>query len=150
MPLLKKNKNKQGYERAKCEFCNLKHGVSEEMCDLKIDEVDGNTMEGASKITLQQILDKMENPRPLVLAVVLKGVHQPNFTHFKSQYVEFKEDDEEAEEKEDSLNLGSCFSNYSEEETLTGDDRWYCRTCKEHRDINKKLEIYKAPKVMIL
>lgn len=63
----------------------------------------------------------------------------------------FEEDKNEGgDESKADLNLDSCFKNYSEEETLTGDDRWYCRTCKEHRDIDKKLELYKAPKILIL
>ena len=47
-------------------------------------------------------------------------------------------------------NLASCFSSFSIEETLGGDDQWYCNVCKEHRDIKKKLEIYKVPKIMII
>jgi uncharacterized UBP type Zn finger protein len=86
-----------------------------------------------------------------VFAVLLKNVNEPNFQHFKSQYVAFEEEKGDGnEEAKSELNIDSCFQNYSEEETLTGDDRWYCRNCKEHRDIDKKLEIYKAPKVLIL
>jgi ubiquitin carboxyl-terminal hydrolase 4/11 len=33
---------------------------------------------------------------------------------------------------------------------LSGDDQWYCRNCKVHRNINKKLELYKVPKILIL
>ena len=103
-------------------------------------------------MTIQNILDKMVHERPLVFAVVMRSVNGPDFSFFKSNYVEFKEDQTAAidSSSKDALNLDNCFSNYSEEETLTGDDRWYCRICKEHRDINKKLEIYKAPKIMIL
>ena len=48
------------------------------------------------------------------------------------------------------LSLGSCFQGYSNEETLGGDDQWYCNMCKEHRDITKKLEIYSTPKILVL
>lgn len=85
-----------------------------------------------------------------MFAVVFKDVNHPQYLHFKSKYVNFRESKEDDEETKADLNLDSCFMNYREEETLTGNDQWYCRTCKEHRDINKKLEIYKAPKVMIL
>lgn len=61
-----------------------------------------------------------------------------------------EEKTDESDDNKSDLNLDCCFKNYSEEETLTGDDRWYCRTCKEHRDIDKKLELYKAPKILIL
>ena len=80
-----------------------------------------------------------------MFAVLLKNVNEPNFQHFKSQYVAFEEEKGDGDEEAKSeLNIDS------EEETLTGDDRWYCRNCKEHRDIDKKLEIYKAPTVLIL
>lgn len=49
-----------------------------------------------------------------------------------------------------SLTLGSCFNGYSTEETLSGDDQWYCNVCKEHRDISKKLELYSVPKIFII
>lgn len=49
-----------------------------------------------------------------------------------------------------SLSLDSCFSAYSAEELLTGGDQWYCNKCQEHRDIHKKLELYKVPKILIL
>lgn len=48
------------------------------------------------------------------------------------------------------VTLDDCLTSYEEDETLTGTDQWYCRDCKEHRDINKKLELYKVPKIMIL
>ena len=137
-------------QRAQCEFCGSKHTASEEYCGLKLDEVDANTLEGARSVTIQQIVSKMEHKRDLVLAVVLRDVYTPQLLHFRSQYVEFKEQEDEIDDSKADLNLDHCFKNYSEEETLTGDDRWYCRTCKEHRDIDKKLEVYKTPKVLIL
>ena len=51
---------------------------------------------------------------------------------------------------EKGVTLASCFKGYSVEENLSGDDQWYCRQCKEHRDITKKLEIYRAPKIMCI
>lgn len=149
MPMIRKKKG--GMERLQCEFCGSKHGQYEEFCDLKLDSTDANTLEGALKVTIKEIQDKIEHPRDLVFAVVLKHVNEPNYQHFKSQYVAFEEEkSEDGDETKSDLNLDSCFKNYSEEETLTGDDRWYCRTCKEHRDIDKKLELYKAPKILIL
>lgn len=49
-----------------------------------------------------------------------------------------------------TLNLSACFNGYSAEETLGGDDQWYCNICKEHRDITKKMELYSVPKILIL
>lgn len=57
---------------------------------------------------------------------------------------------EDKDDFETGVTLASCFNGYEKLETLSGNDQWYCRNCKEHRDITKKLEIYKVPKIMIL
>ena len=57
---------------------------------------------------------------------------------------------EDKDDLDTGVNLASCFNGYEKLETLSGNDQWYCRNCKEHRDITKKLEIYKVPKIMIL
>ena len=49
-----------------------------------------------------------------------------------------------------TINMADCFTGYSELETLGGDDQWYCNVCKEHRDITKKLELYRVPKIMCI
>ena len=46
--------------------------------------------------------------------------------------------------------MSKCFKEYSNLETLGGDDQWYCNVCKEHRDITKKLELYRVPKIMCI
>ena len=51
---------------------------------------------------------------------------------------------------EKGVTLASCFMGNERREVLGGSDQWYCRKCKEHRDITKKIELYKVPKVMIL
>lgn len=48
------------------------------------------------------------------------------------------------------MSLYKCIKDFSQEETLSGDDQWYCRKCKEHRDIKKKLELYKVPKILMV
>ena len=46
--------------------------------------------------------------------------------------------------------LSACFREYCKEEYIGGDDQWYCNKCKEHRDITKKLEIYRTPKILCI
>jgi len=56
-----------------------------------------------------------------------------------------------AEDKADKgVTLASCFVGNERREVLGGSDQWYCRRCKEHRDITKKIELYKVPKLMII
>ena len=49
-----------------------------------------------------------------------------------------------------SISLETCFKAFSQEELLSGNDQWYCNKCKEHRDINKKLELYKIPPILMI
>lgn len=57
-------------------------------------------------------------------------------------------------EKEDKystvIELKDCFLNLSEEEELEQGNEWYCSNCREHKLAKKVLEIYKAPKILIL
>ena len=55
-------KTKKGSSTTKpaCEYCKAKHSAGEHMCDIKINEVDGNTMESATKVTLEQIIAMQE------------------------------------------------------------------------------------------
>ena len=46
--------------------------------------------------------------------------------------------------------LSSCFEAFEKEELLTDNDQWYCNKCQEHRDIHKKLELFKVPKILII
>jgi len=49
-----------------------------------------------------------------------------------------------------AVSLDKCFKAFCEEETLSGNDQFYCRKCKEHRDITKKLQIYNLPPIMMI
>lgn len=48
------------------------------------------------------------------------------------------------------ITLSSCFEAFEKEELLTDNDQWYCSKCQEHRDIHKKLELFKVPKILII
>jgi ubiquitin C-terminal hydrolase len=51
---------------------------------------------------------------------------------------------------QEMISLDSCLKAFSREELLSGNDQWYCNKCKEQRDINKKLELYRLPKILII
>lgn len=36
------------------------------------------------------------------------------------------------------------------EETLSGNDKWYCGKCKDHVVASKKMEVYRAPEILIV
>jgi ubiquitin carboxyl-terminal hydrolase 4/11/15 len=43
------------------------------------------------------------------------------------------------------ITLYDCLNNFMVEETLSGNDKWYCGKCKNHVFATKKMEIYKIP-----
>jgi len=110
-------------------------------------------VETASNATIGQIIGKMTYERRLILAIVLvsSGNHI-NYNELRCRYRRNQSDEEMTLEarSQKTLNLGACFNGYSAEETLSGDDQWYCNICKEHRDITKKMELYSIPKILII
>lgn len=52
--------------------------------------------------------------------------------------------------KPGSINLYDCLNYFSMEETLSGNDKWYCSKCKDHVNAQKKMEIYRAPNYLII
>ncbi|KAK4683921.1 hypothetical protein P7C73_g6288, partial [Tremellales sp. Uapishka_1] len=49
-----------------------------------------------------------------------------------------------------SIRIEDCLDEFSREETLGQDDLWYCPQCKKHQAASKKLEIYKAPDILVI
>lgn len=135
--------------RATCEFCKEKHDSVTDHCELEVMGLDTRKPEVASKVLLQNVLDQMYWKRTLAFAVIIKNKHNP-----KWQLLRHLEDDEASSDEEgDSgrgVTLASCFNGYMNLDTLTGDNQYYCKNCKEHKDSSKKLEIYKVPKLMMI
>lgn len=48
------------------------------------------------------------------------------------------------------VNVYDCLNYFSMEETLSGNDKWYCSKCKDHVTAYKKMEVYKAPDYLII
>lgn len=46
--------------------------------------------------------------------------------------------------------LENCLLQFSKEEVLTGDNKYYCETCKTHNDAKKKLYIWEPPEILII
>ncbi|KAF8108974.1 hypothetical protein N665_0104s0281 [Sinapis alba] len=49
-----------------------------------------------------------------------------------------------------SISLLSCLEEYLAEEPLGPDNRWFCPECKEKRQANKKLDLWKLPEILVL
>ena len=48
------------------------------------------------------------------------------------------------------INLNECIDEFVAEETLSKNDAWYCRDCKEHKCAKKKLDLYALPSICII
>ena len=137
-------------KRLVCEFCHEKHDVTEDLCDLEIAGFDCRDPKAAKWVTIQNVTDQMRYPRQLALAIVLKTNQKPN----TMQLVHVENQDPNSYTAKDNdkkgVTLQSCFEGFTQTDKLTGDNQYYCRKCKEHRDSNKKLEVYKIPKLMMI
>lgn len=49
-----------------------------------------------------------------------------------------------------AVDIQHLLKRFSEPEQLDEDNMWYCSNCKDHVQANKKIQIYKAPKYLIL
>lgn len=134
--------------KATCEFCNEKHG-SADTCDIKINKISANSEEGCKEITIQSILEQMTHKRDLIFGVILRDGSGAMMKHLEPEFDQSHYKDMNKKEKQ-AISLDACFKAYSRNELLTGADQWYCNKCKEQRDIHKKLELYKLPKILII
>ena len=118
-------------------------------CDIKLNSVSANSWEGAQQIKLRDVVERIEHRRDLVVGVILK-----DGSGCAPKMLEMEEDKshnkEMAKKEKESISLDACFKAYSREELLSGTDQWYCNKCKEQRDIHKKLELYRLPKILII
>lgn len=46
--------------------------------------------------------------------------------------------------------LDDCLSLFCEEETLEGDNQWYCSKCRTHVDATKKIDLWMLPPILII
>jgi hypothetical protein len=52
--------------------------------------------------------------------------------------------------KREEITIYDCFEAFRTEEKLEKDNSWYCSNCKKNQEAFKKLEIYRAPNILIV
>lgn len=50
----------------------------------------------------------------------------------------------------EDITLDQCFDSFSTTEMLGQDNAWYCRTCKDHVEAKKKMELYSTPPILFI
>ena len=146
-----KQKAKGGMTKPKCEFCGRVHNIKDDYCYPKTGEIkDGNKWESCSELKLSDLYDQIKYNRNLKLEVMISD-KEPGFKE-NCLAANFKQDSNFSmfSKNKTQVKLDQCFKAFSTEEMLSGNDQWYCSKCKEHRDINKKLELYKIPKILMI
>jgi ubiquitin C-terminal hydrolase len=91
----------------------------------------------------------MQHNRDLQIGIIFKEGCGATLKHLDPEFSDTYSKHLNKKEKE-SISLDACFKAFSREELLTGSDQWYCNKCKEQRDIHKKLELYKLPRILII
>lgn len=51
---------------------------------------------------------------------------------------------------EASISLKECFDAFCKKSFMDGDNQWYCEKCDEFVDINKKMDIYRSPNILVI
>jgi hypothetical protein len=126
------------------------------------DHKDNCTFAFPDNAKLETILSVMKYERELELTINwrqgakanLKPVESPAFTKINlnapSQAQNESPYDKSWMTNPNSMTLYDCLSSFSQEETLSGSDKWYCSKCKEHVHALKKMEIYKTPDFLVI
>ena len=77
----------------------------------------------------------MPDQQHLILAILLNN-QSSSFELNELRFVQKKQsaqdmtDEERKERVKNAPNLKACFTALSQEETLSGDDQWYCNICE--------------------
>jgi ubiquitin carboxyl-terminal hydrolase 4/11/15 len=132
--------NTRGFQE--CFFCGERRC---ENCPLKCDE----------NALLKDILAKIkEDDHEYQLEFYFDNL--PDFVEISklNAYSDFNKshssDKKDENEKEPEVTIYDCFDLFRVPEQLGEENAWYCNKCKEHKRATKKMEIYKAPEVMMI
>lgn len=76
-----------------CDFCKERHDSSQEFCSLEILGVDAESSLGASRITIQNVLDQMHYKRNLCFSIIFKAESSPRVKDLKFEVASESEED---------------------------------------------------------
>lgn len=130
-----------------CDFCGKNHKNTNCVFDIQ------------DSTPMRNVLKSMKFDRDFELVVQfssstvanLKPLEQPDF-----ELVNLSTSGSQMSSKQTSSNsnggisIYDCLSWFSSEETLTGNDKWYCSRCKNHVNALKKMELYRTPEFLII
>jgi hypothetical protein len=56
----------------------------------------------------------------------------------------------EEDDDKKTVTIQDCFSEFEKTEILDQDNMWYCKKCKEHKQAQKKFQLYRVPPVFVV
>jgi ubiquitin carboxyl-terminal hydrolase 4/11 len=126
--------------RAKCGYCGKEH---KDNCDFSFP---------ADCKILSEFLSRDPN-RKLVLVLQWRNNPPAKLEMIEKPLVKTLAEEEIATVKlasDSKITLYDCLNCFTLEETLSGNDKWYCGKCKDHVVATKKMEVYRTPEVLIV
>ena len=122
-----------------CPICNNKYDKVKKKFCLLYEHIQKNT-------TILELINNQNKGRNLILYAKINSYYSTREIY--SGLPLFNE-----KSKKDSkinLNIYDSFELFNKEEILEGDNMWYCNICKQHKNAQKKIEIYRTPIYLIV
>jgi ubiquitin C-terminal hydrolase len=128
--------------RKECEFCKRDH---KENCEFTFSN---------PKVCLKDIVRHMDASRNLVFVVNWRSSNpRANIGLLERNHtieVDMSTQTDSFSKRSSKVDLYDCLNYFSMDETLSGDDKWYCSKCQDHVVARKKMELFRAPPYLIV
>ena len=115
-----------------------------------------------SEIKLKDLFDEYKKSTESTLRMDEEDFHifigwNSNFANSMEQLHNYSEPLKELDidlrslnSSEQEINIYDCFKKFVKEEILEEHNEWFCSKCKQHQRASKKIDIYKAPTILII
>jgi len=120
------------YDKQRCEFCESR-------------DCEGCSFNFTFNIKISNIINTLETMRPLILNLEILAYR----TEGLILYQNFSKDSKPLQFN-DTVSIYDCLDEFKLEEKLEKENTWYCSVCKDHKEAFKKLDIYRAPNILII
>lgn len=87
---------------------------------------------------------------PQLEVILPSSLHNPSFRLETDLDPSISQIEKQLDTRFGGLNLQECLAFTCKEKTLTVDNFWYCKECKEHVSGAKKMTIYRLPRVLTI
>ena len=116
------------YDKSKKKFCHLFEHIQK-------------------KTKIIELMNNYNKGRNLIIYAKLIGPYYMNKEIYSGMPI-FNENTKNKEKI--NLNIYDALDLFNKEEVLEGDNMWFCNKCKQHRNAEKKIEIYRTPIYLII